>query len=432
MTMANIKSTSAHSDSSTPPAVVTNADIVIVGGGMVGATLAALLAHLRDDWRIVLVEAFNLPVEGAPPFQPSYDDRSTALAYGSVQLLKQIGIWDSLAQYATPIRQVHVSDRGHFGGSVIDADDLQLDAVGQVVANAHLGRTLFHHISQCDSISILAPASVEQVKPLAQGVQLTINSGSETSKIQSKLAVIADGAESSLRASLGIDVDIETYRQSAVIANVTLEQSHNNIAYERFTDYGPMALLPLDGQGGCQSALVWTQPEEQVEAIMTLSDQAFLDELQLRFGFRLGHFTRVGKRDCYPLQLMVAKEQVRSSIVVMGNAAHFLHPVAGQGFNLAIRDCAALAAELNRAQQHNEAIGSLAVLQGYEQQQKNDQLATIQFSDKLTRLFSTTQLPAAALRAFGLFGLETLPGAKQLFASQTMGRSGKRSIPISE
>lgn len=432
MTMANIKSTSAHSDSSTPPAVVTNADIVIVGGGMVGATLAALLAHLRDDWRIVLVEAFNLPVEGAPPFQPSYDDRSTALAYGSVQLLKQIGIWDSLAQYATPIRQVHVSDRGHFGGSVIDADDLQLDAVGQVVANAHLGRTLFHHISQCDSISILAPASVEQVKPLAQGVQLTINSGSETSKIQSKLAVIADGAESSLRASLGIDVDIETYRQSAVIANVTLEQSHNNIAYERFTDYGPMALLPLDGQGGCQSALVWTQPEEQVEAIMTLSDQAFLDELQLRFGFRLGHFTRVGKRDCYPLQLMVAKEQVRSSIVVMGNAAHFLHPVAGQGFNLAIRDCAALAAELNRAQQHNEVIGSLEVLQRYEQQQKNDQLATIQFSDKLTRLFSTTQLPAAALRAFGLFGLETLPGAKQLFASQTMGRSGKRSIPISE
>jgi 2-octaprenylphenol hydroxylase len=430
--MANIKSTSAHSDSSTPPAVVTNADIVIVGGGMVGATLAALLAHLRDDWRIVLVEAFNLPVEGAPPFQPSYDDRSTALAYGSVQLLKQIGIWDSLAQYATPIRQVHVSDRGHFGGSVIDADDLQLDAVGQVVANAHLGRTLFHHISQCDSISILAPASVEQVKPLAQGVQLTINSGSETSKIQSKLAVIADGAESSLRASLGIDVDIETYRQSAVIANVTLEQSHNNIAYERFTDYGPMALLPLDGQGGCQSALVWTQPEEQVEAIMTLSDQAFLDELQLRFGFRLGHFTRVGKRDCYPLQLMVAKEQVRSSIVVMGNAAHFLHPVAGQGFNLAIRDCAALAAELNRAQQHNEVIGSLEVLQRYEQQQKNDQLATIQFSDKLTRLFSTTQLPAAALRAFGLFGLETLPGAKQLFASQTMGRSGKRSIPISE
>ncbi|MEC8427400.1 MAG: FAD-dependent monooxygenase, partial [Pseudomonadota bacterium] len=203
---------------------------------------------------------------------------------------------------------------------------------------------------------------------------------------------------------------------------------HCGVAYERFTDQGPMALLPLAGTDGQQSALVWTQPTAQANAVLSLSDSDFLQVLQQRFGFRLGHMIGVGKRDSYPLQLMVAKEQVRSGIAVMGNAAHFLHPVAGQGFNLALRDCAALADTLARAQRQGQHLGALSVLQGYEQAQLLDQQATIQFSDKLTKLFSSSALPAAALRALGFLGLEGLPPAKQLLAAQTMGQAGRRPL----
>lgn len=253
-------------------------------------------------------------------------------------------------------------------------------------------------------------------------------SGGQEQTIHTQLVIIADGADSPLRASLGIDVDIEKYHQTAIIANVALSNPHDGVAYERFTDEGPMALLPLGGKDGCESALVWTQPEDQADAILALDDEAFMEQLQQRFGFRLGHFKSVGKRDAYPLQLMLAKEQVRSSLVVMGNAAHFLHPVAGQGFNLALRDCAALTTVLAKARRAQQPLGALKVLQQYEQQQQLDQQATIQFSDKLTRLFSTAALPSAGLRALGFLGLETLPGAKQLLASQTMGQTSRRPV----
>ena len=407
-------------------------DIAIVGGGMVGATMAALLAYLRSDWRITLIESFEFPQADAPAYQPSYDDRSTALAHGTVELFEQMGLWPLLSQYATSIRQVHVSDRGHFGGTVIDAEKLAVDAVGQVVANAHLGRSLLQHIQQCDSIRILAPASVTGLQPLQQGVKLRVKETDEQYDLKAQLTIIADGAESSLRSRLGIDVNVEDYHQSAIIANVTLSHSHDHVAYERFTDQGPMALLPLGGKQGNQSALVWTQPAHKLDAILNLSDTDFLAELQQRFGFRLGHFAAVGKRDSYPLYLKVASEQVRSSLVIMGNAAHFLHPVAGQGFNLAVRDCAALASILNSAQQQQQALGSLSVLRNYEQQQQSDQLTTIQFSDKITRLFSTSNLPAALLRGLGFFGLEIVPPAKQILTTQTMGQGGKRVIPITE
>jgi 2-polyprenyl-6-methoxyphenol 4-hydroxylase len=407
-------------------------DIAIVGGGMVGATMAALLAYLRSDWRITLIESFEFPKGDAPAYQTSYDDRSTALAHGTVELFEQMGLWPLLSQYATSIRQVHVSDRGHFGGTVIDAEKLTVDAVGQVVANAHLGRTLLRHIQQSDSIRILAPASVTGLQPLQQGVNLQIKENGGQYDLTTQLAIIADGAESILRSRLGIDVKVEDYQQSAIIANVTLSHSHDHVAYERFTDQGPMALLPLGGKQGNQSALVWTQPAYKLDAILKLSDADFLAELQQRFGFRLGHFAAVGKRDSYPLYLKVASEQVRSSLVIMGNAAHFLHPVAGQGFNLAVRDCAALASILNVAQQQHQALGSLSVLRNYEQQQQSDQLATIQFSDKITRLFSTSSLPAALLRGLGFFGLEIVPPAKQILTTQTIGQGGKRVIPITE
>lgn len=403
-------------------------DIVIVGGGMVGAAMAALLAHVNRSWRITLVEHFPLPAAGEAPFQPSFDDRSTAVAQGSIDVLSKMGLWQTLQSQATPIRQVHVSDRGHFGGSVIDAADMGLESVGAVVANAWLGQVLIQHLRNAENVTLLAPAEVQRIQPLVAGARLHYSRNSEAQVLDTQLAIIADGANSPLRASLGIDVDITPYKQTAIIANVVLAEPHQGVAYERFTDQGPMALLPLDGSEGRHSALVWTQPDDRADELLARNDDDFLQQLQQRFGFRLGHIVGVGKRDAYPLQLMVAKEQIRSGIAVMGNAAHFLHPVAGQGFNLALRDCAALADTLARAQRRGQPLGDLSVLQQYEQSQLPDQLTTIQFSDKLTKLFTSATLPAAALRALGFMGLEGLPGAKHLLAAQTMGQAGRRPL----
>lgn len=416
-----------------------SSDIAIIGGGMVGAAQAALLAKANPHWRIALIETFPMPAaqpslaseaKPLPHFLPSFDDRSTAIAHGSVLLLEQLGLWSQLQQHATPIDQVHVSDKGHIGGALIDCAQVGVEALGYVVPNAWIGRVLINHLQSLANVEVLAPATVKRLQPLPRGARLEISQEGKASELTTELAVIADGAQSPLRAALGIDNQVQDYQQTAIIANIGLEQSHQGVAYERFTDQGPMALLPLGGSvEGRSSALVWTLPSDQAESILALSDDEFLQQLQQRFGHRLGRLVSVGKRDSYPLSLFVAKEQIRSSIVVMGNAAHFLHPVAGQGFNLALRDCAALTATLKaEALKPQPALGSLKTLTRYMDQQRLDQQATIHFSDQLTKLFSTAALPQAALRALGFIGLECVPPAKQWLAQQTMGDAGRRVV----
>ncbi|MGH1374194.1 MAG: 2-octaprenyl-6-methoxyphenyl hydroxylase [Cellvibrionaceae bacterium] len=401
-------------------------DIAIIGGGMVGAAQAALLAQANPQWRITLIETFPMP-EGKPSFQPSFDDRATAIAHGSVILLQQLGIWPQLQQHGTPIDQVHVSDKGHFGGALIDRHEQNVDALGYVVPNGWIGRVLIAHLHQLANVDIVAPATVEQLQPQVGGARLQLRRGDSTVILTAQLAIIADGAQSPLRQSLGIDCQQQSYQQTAIIANIGLEKSHQGVAYERFTDQGPMALLPLgESLQGQASALVWTQPSAEAERILALSDEHFLHLLQQRFGHRLGRFVSVGKRDSYPLSLSVAKEQIRSSVVVMGNAAHFLHPVAGQGFNLALRDCAALATSL--MEKSDAPLGALSRLNRYMELQRLDQQATINFSDQLTKLFSTASLPQAALRALGFVGLECVPPVKHWFTRQTMGAGGRQQV----
>ena len=303
-----------------------------------------------------------------------------------------------------------------------------VEALGCVVPNAWIGRVLISQIQSLASVAVLAPATVSRLRPVVGGAELEVETEGKTQTLRTQLAIIADGAQSPLRQSLGIDNQVQDYQQSAIIANIGLEDAHQGIAYERFTDEGPMAMLPLGGsKDGKLSALVWTQPSAQAEEVLALSDEDFLQRLQQRFGHRLGRFVSLGKRDSYSLSLSVASEQIRSSIVVMGNAAHFLHPVAGQGFNLALRDCAALAAVLTEARE--QPLGSLKILNRYLQQQQLDQQATIHFSDQLTKLFSTDSLPQAALRALGFIGLECMPPAKYWLTQQTMGSAG-RSVKL--
>lgn len=400
-------------------------DMVIVGGGMVGISLALILAAQRD-WKILLVEAQSMKLGSVSNHSASFDDRSTALSWTSRNIYQSIGIWDQLSKHLTDIRQIHVSDRGHGGLTRMSATEAGVDALGYVVENHWLGSVLIDRLAQ-QSIDVLANTHISSVRPLRDGIEISLKGvkaldSEETSIIHSDLLVIADGSNSKTAEKLGIHSKSSSYRQTAIIANIQLEKKHQNVAYERFTDQGPMALLPLsDFKGQHRSALVWVQPEDKAEQLIKAEDTAFLDTLQQRFGHRLGRFKQVGNRLDYPLALTLAAEQVRRNVVVVGNAAHSLHPVAGQGFNLSLRDVAALAARLNIARIQQKDIGALEVLEDYQQQQLVDQRNTLIFSDSLTKFFSGTSSISAVTRNSGLLALDLVPQLRHGFAKFGMG-----------
>ncbi|MBT7257602.1 2-octaprenyl-6-methoxyphenyl hydroxylase [SAR92 clade bacterium H231] len=396
-------------------------DIVIVGGGMVGISLALLL-RAQQPWNILLIEAQELassdgPVSGA--YSSSFDARSTALSWSSKNIYQSIGLWPQLKKHLSAIAQIHVSDRGHVGMTRIDAGDANVDALGYVVENQWLGSVLLNQLTKTD-IQLLGSCKLETIEPLASGMRLQLQQADkDLQTIETKLLVIADGAGSTTAQQLGIQSQSTPYDQTGIIANVSLEKPHGGVAYERFTDQGPMALLPLaDFKGRPRSALVWTQPRAMAETLMAADEQAFLEQLQLRFGYRLGHFKQLGKRVAYPLALTTATEQVRRHLVVMGNAAHSLHPVAGQGFNLSLRDAAALANSLAEA---GDRIGDLAVLQNYQQQQAIDQRNTVLFSDSLPKLFGLSSSIVALGRNSGLLAMDLIPSLRNSFAQFGMG-----------
>lgn len=399
-------------------------DIAIVGGGMAGSCLALLLAQQLPELRITLMDVFPLSVSDTVS-PPSYDDRSSALSLGTCQIFQTLNIWDQLLPHLEAIAQVHVSDRGHPAGTLLETPAARHgEALGYVIENRQLGSVLMEALQQTPSVTLRGSTCVERVNLKSSHVEVLLQNTSET--LQCDLLVIADGADSKLRDQLGIGVERKPYQQAAVIANVTTSAFHDHIAYERFTDEGPMALLPLQNfEGEHRCALVWTIAESFSDTVQSMDDTAFLQQVQQRFGQRLGFFTKAGKRTIYPLSLIRAQEQIRSRVVLMGNAAHSMHPVAGQGFNLTLRDGNALAETLREAHQKQENLGSLAVLQRYLQRQQLDQNKTIGTSHWLTELFSQDEAPAAFIRNTGLMGLNFLPGLKHWFARHAMGIAGK-------
>ncbi|MET0355991.1 MAG: 2-octaprenyl-6-methoxyphenyl hydroxylase, partial [Cellvibrio sp.] len=359
----------------------------------------------------------------------NFDARSTAIAQGSAEIFRELGIWNSLARHATAISQVHVSDAGHFMGGLIDSATYNMDAAGYVIPNAWIGHILTSQLKLHGNIQHFAPVRVEKIIPQQAGVQLKVKSGEILFELTSKLSVVADGGVSPLRKALGIDSQIKDYDQAAIIANVAFSEPHKGIAYERFTELGPLALLPLgESASAKEAALVLTLPNDQASEIFALSDDEFLAHLQQRFGNRLGKFLRVSQRHIYELKLITASEQIRSHIVLVGNAAHFLHPVAGQGFNLSLRDCVCLANSLIQGEADGKSLGELSVLQDYLHRQQLDQSLTIGFSDKLVRLFSNSSLPLIALRHLGFLGLDLMPALKTQFVAQTMGTAGSKFL----
>lgn len=406
----------------------THYDIVIVGGGMVGISLALLLAKQQatdgQSWKVLLIEAQPLDGLAAGAYTPSFDARSTALSWSSHKIFESMGFWPELKKNVSEIRQIHVSDRGHVGLTRISAEDAGVAALGYVVENRWMGSLLLNQLAATD-VEIMSSTKIDTITPMMAGMKLTLDGTGQS--VQTSLLVVADGLGSSTARKLGITPNSSAYGQMGIIANITLEKPHGGIAYERFTDQGPMALLPLtDFQGQPRSALVLTQPNDQAVTLLVADDAIFLQTLQDRFGYRLGRFEQVGERTSYPLTLTTSSEQVRSHLVIIGNAAHALHPVAGQGFNLSLRDVATLANRL-QSELGGPDVGALKTLQSYKQQQAIDQNNTILFSDSLPKLFGQASSAVALGRNCGLLALDLLPGLRGRFARFGMGMATREA-----
>ena len=407
----------------------TQYDIVIAGGGMIGASLALALAPL--GLRIAVVEAVARSESG----QPSFDDRSTALSRSTQRMFEAMGLWDEVIAAATPIRRIHVSDRGHFGFSHIDAAQQGVDALGYVVINRVLGEVLQSALAHAGTVDIRCPARVVDVETGGDLANVRIETAEGGQRdLSCQLVVAADGANSALRPMLGICATKTDYGQHAVIGNVLPEKLLDNCAYERFTDQGPLALLPVaDDRAG----FVWTVSSHDVNRVLGLDDEAFLDELQTAFGYRLGRLSRVGKRAAYPLSLTKALRLTAERAVLVGKSAHGLHPVAAQGFNLGMRDVAALCDCIAdaRAEDPSADLGDPDLLARYAQWRRDDQGKLVRLTDGIVRLFGSSSPPLRAVRNIGMLGFDIVPGVRSLFAKHMMGLAGRlprlsRGVPL--
>jgi 2-octaprenyl-6-methoxyphenol hydroxylase len=393
-------------------------DVLIVGGGMVGASLVQALA--RQGLRIAVIE--SVPFEART--EPGYDDRVLALAHGTQKIFRALGLWDALSGEATPIHRIHVSDRGHCGFTRMDRSEEGLDALGYVVPARVITRVLGEVIHQPEGVDLFCPAVLSDLDINDSGATAWVGIDSVEQEISARLVVAADGAGSSIRDRLDIPVKTHDYGQVAVVTNITPQLPHNNIAYERFTETGPLAFLPMSEQ---RCAVVWTVDEKDSDAVTALPDTEFLARLQDRFGYRLGRLERVGRRQAWPLRLVRAEESVRQRLALVGNAAHTLHPIAGQGFNLGVRDVAVLAEVIVDAVRAGRDPGELAVLSRYGNWRQGDHRRVTAFTDGMARMF-TLPLPAfGAVRSAGMVALDLLPPAKRLLTRLTMGRGGRLS-----
>jgi 2-octaprenyl-6-methoxyphenol hydroxylase len=404
----------------------TAVDVAIVGGGLVGASLA--LALEPTGLRVALIEG----VAPDATAQPSFDDRTTALGNGTRRVFEALGVWSAIAPYAAPIRHIHVSDAGRYGFARLEAAEHGIEAFGYVVTNRVLGAALQQRLATLPGLELRRPARCSAVTLGRDAVRLETSPAAPP--LQARLVVAADGANSLVRSAAGLPAEIEDYQQVAVVAHVTAARAAAGIAYERFTPDGPFAVLPLhDGNYG----VVWTLTPQAAEQVMALPDAQYLAALQQAFGWRIGRFERVGQRSAYPLKLTRASAVTGPRVALIGNAAQALHPVAGQGFNLGLRDAATLAevlAERLRREPHLD-VGSDAVLAEFAARRASDRDGVTRLTDGLVKVFGDSRPGVPLLRDLGLLLFDLSPTAKQAMSRLSWGFAGKiprlaRGLPL--
>lgn len=385
-------------------------DILIAGGGLAGNCLA--LALKDSCLKTAIIEAQTAEqLKNSPA-----GDRALALAAGTVNMLETLGIWQGI-QTATPIKQIHISDRGHFGKTRLSAKQQKVKALGYVICARDIETHVAELVEQAE-IPRFCPARLVGLMAGDNAIHISLKQQDRPVALSARLLVGADGGNSSVRKLLEIPQHITHYGQTALVTTVKADKPHHNTAYERFTESGPLALLPLSNN---QLSVVWTRRHEEAEALINGAEDEFLTQLQDCFGYKLGQLHLTAPRRAFPLTLIRAENMTAKRVILLGNAVHQLHPVAGQGFNLGLRDVVQLAELL---QQHSDP-GSNEVLQEYAQNRQPDHDKTIAFTDNTVKIFSNSWLALAAMRNAGLTLLDHLPFAKNLLAQHAMGMAGR-------
>ncbi len=425
-------------------------DVIISGGGLSGSLMALSLVDLKKSdgslLSIAIVEAIKPAAsseqDNAKPF---FDDRVLALSHGSASYLKEMGVWQHLSSEACAIEQIDISDRGHYGKSRLEAHEHGVSALGYVIEMASIGKAQLKELASKSNVHWFSPDCITDIdwhvldksndqnngQKIAHKnkVEVKLDSGQS---LQASLLLACDGANSPCRQLAGININHSDYQQVALIANVATKKPHNNKAFERFTEFGPIAMLPLprlkarlraelNGESRC--SLVWTMPPEQSEKILALDNNEFKQQLELAFGSWLGEITFVGKRDVYPLVLLQARQQTFHRMALIGNASHTIHPIAGQGFNLGLRDVQQMSALIDKAlnASTDTDIGSFALLNEYAQKRQLDQKQVIELTDSLVTLFANDLLPLVVGRNVGLKVMNYVSPLKNTLVNKLMG-----------
>lgn len=395
--------------------------VIIVGGGMVGLSLSLMLA--KANIAVKLLEAVKYPNyddQNVASYHSSFDARNTALSRRSVQIYQKLGLWDALQQHATPILQVHITEQGSFGKARLIAEQEKVESFGQVIENAWLGRVLLTQVRQQPLIELIDGVQVTALTQDAEQVHIQALRGEETLKLESKLLIAADGRDSFCRQAIGVGVDVHDYDQVAIVTTVQTSKPHEQVGFERFSALGPLALLPLPGE--YRRSVVWpVKKGTENEWLGDENDQHFLSALQQTYGDRAGKFEKTGKRFSYPLSQVLAHKQAVGRVILMGNAAHTIHPVAGQGFNLCLRDADVLVRYLMNQLTTSDDLGNPDNLLAYEQARLSDQQRVIKFCDTVVRGFSNQNPLLKLIRNTGLIAFDVIPGVKPLVANYAMG-----------
>ena len=395
--------------------------VIIVGGGMVGLSLALMLA--KANIAVKLLEAVTYPNYddgNVAPYHSSFDARNTALSRRSVQIYQKLGLWEALQQHATPILQVHITEQGSFGKARLVAEQEKVESFGQVIENAWLGRVLLTQVRQQPLIELIDGVQVTALQQQVNQVQITAQRQGKTLDFVTPLLIAADGRDSFCRQAVGIGADEHDYDQVAIVTTVQTSKPHQQVGFERFSALGPLALLPLPGEYR-RSVVFPVRKGTEQQFLGAENDQYFLDTLQHTYGDRAGKFEKTGQRFSYPLAQVLAHKQAIGRVVLMGNAAHTIHPVAGQGFNLCLRDADVLVRYLTQQMAVSDDIGNPENLLAYEQARLSDQQRVIKFCDSVVRGFSHPNPLLKLIRNTGLIAFDVIPGIKPLVANYAMG-----------